>query len=101
MKNPVSPNPNSLVGRHFHTIKTDTGEVELQGKVVAKIDPTHYLVQLYEWFAGTETCQKIYSVEQMTHGYPGSQQFQFYRDDEERASWWEAYGKYRMPKAAE
>lgn len=88
--------PAGLVGRHFHTVG-ETGEVQEQGKVVAQVDPTHYLVEFYEWFAGTPTYEKIYSIEQMTHTADGHC-FQFYASGEERSEWWEAYGKYRMPK---
>jgi hypothetical protein len=47
---------------YFH-IWGDDGTVSRQGCVIAQIDPTHYLVQFYEWFTGGASTLHIYTSE--------------------------------------
>jgi len=47
-----------LVGRYFH-IFGDDGNVSRQGRVIDQIDPTHYLVQFYEWAMGAGTIHVV------------------------------------------
>jgi hypothetical protein len=55
-----------LVGRYFH-IWGDDGTISRQGCVIAQIDPTHYLVQFYEWFTGGASTLHVYTIDSMDH----------------------------------
>jgi hypothetical protein len=44
--------PVGLVGRYFHIWDAEGSNIAHQGRVVAQIDPTHYLVQFYDWLMG-------------------------------------------------
>ena len=48
----------------FHT-KDANGNVIWQGKVIRKINDKVYIVQLYEWLLGEESCMKLCFVEDM------------------------------------
>lgn len=50
--------PGSLVGSYFH------GD-DLQGCVVAEVAPTIYLVETFEWLAGSSHSQRLVKLEQM------------------------------------
>jgi len=60
----------ALVGRWFHTWEKD--ELAWQGTVEAEILPGWYLVQLFEWFHGEPSVQRVVRIEEMTgwHLYP-------------------------------
>jgi hypothetical protein len=95
----ISESP--LVGRYFH-IWGDDGTVSRQGCVIAQIDPTHYLVQFYEWFTGGASTLHVYTIDNMTipkadrdERAPGA--WQFYED---RAHWnfWFEHNAPRRPR---
>ena len=52
---------NDLKGHFFHSYNKD-GLVEWQGKVIGNPEPGIYLVQLYEWLVGAESCRKLVNV---------------------------------------
>ena len=90
-----------LVGRYFH-IWGDDGTISRQGCVIAQIDPTHYLVQFYEWFTGGASTLHVYTIDSMTvpktdrdERAPGA--WQFYDD---RAHWnfWYEHNAPRQPR---
>ena len=54
----------SIEGKFFHSFNKD-GEVEWQGYVMAEQAPGYYLVQLFEWFAGTPSTQKVVHIGSM------------------------------------
>ena len=100
-REPTPTPPAGPVGRFFHTLDDD-GVVREMGKVVTQVDSTHYLLQFFEWLAGGDTYQSIYSVEQMTTGAsgPGERNFQFYDDAEHMGFWMQNYGQHRKPREA-
>lgn len=53
--------PNSLVGSFFH----GTSEQGIQGCIVAQVHPQVYLCELFDWFAGHSSYQKLYKLEDM------------------------------------
>jgi hypothetical protein len=54
----------SLIGLWFHSKKD--GVLDLQGKIIRKLESGDaYLVQLYEWFMGEESKQKVFSCGEM------------------------------------
>ena len=55
---------NDLKGHFFHSYNKD-GLVEWQGKVVSNPEPGIYLVQLYEWIVGAESCRKRVNIQDM------------------------------------
>ena len=52
-----------LVGKWFHSIVN--GKIEWQGQVIGNPAPGYYLVQLYEWFAGSPNLLRIAKLEDM------------------------------------
>lgn len=57
---------NCLAGQFFHSIKD--GKVEWQGLIIGSPEPGWYLVQLYEWISGSESCRKLVNFSDM-HGW--------------------------------
>jgi hypothetical protein len=55
---------NILKGHFFHSYNKD-GLVEWQGKVIGNPEPGIYLVQLYEWLVGAESCRKLVNIQDM------------------------------------
>lgn len=53
--------PGSLVGSFFH----GTADRSWQGCVVAEVAPQVYLVELFEWIAGSSSEQKLVRLEEM------------------------------------
>jgi len=53
----------SLVGSFFHSFKDD--DVNWQGVVVARPEPGIYLVELFEWLAGSSSAQRLVRIEDM------------------------------------
>jgi hypothetical protein len=89
--------PIGLVGRYFHIWDAE-GYISRQGRVIAQIDPTHYLVQFYEWFVGEASTLHIYTLDTMTTPRPeedhGLGAWQFYEDAEHWRFWFE----HRAPR---
>jgi hypothetical protein len=61
-----------LVGKWFHSLKKDpryprcvNGIVEWQGQIIGKPEPGWYLIQLYEWFMGSQTDQRLVPFAEM------------------------------------
>jgi hypothetical protein len=55
---------NGIVGKFFHSYD---GEVlHWQGQILSKQHGEHYLVQLYEWLAGSPTDQVLVPFKDMT-----------------------------------
>jgi hypothetical protein len=83
--------PAGLVGRFFH-IWDDTS-IARQGRVVAQIDQTHYLVQFYEWIAGDSSTLHIFTLDQMTIKRIDAERaygsWQFYESEEHMRFWFE------------
>ncbi len=52
----------SLVGSFFHT----DPERQWQGCVVAEVAPGVYLVELFEWIAGSSSGQRLVRIEEMS-----------------------------------
>src|SRR5262245_39935518 len=74
--------PFEFVGRYFHVFGDD-GSVNWQGRVVGQIDPTHYLVQFYDWMVGEPGPLHIVTIDQMTSkgcGERCSGAYQFYEN---------------------
>jgi hypothetical protein len=69
---------NDLKGHFFHSYNKD-GLVEWQGKVISNPEPGIYLVQLYEWFVGAESCRKLVNIQDMI-------QWSFYETNKEMAN---------------
>jgi hypothetical protein len=90
-----------LVGRYFH-IWGDDGCISRQGRVVAQIDPAHYLVQLYDWIVGEANTMHVYTLDDMTVGKadraPGA--WQFYESHEHWRFWMEHRAPQRPRLAA-
>lgn len=55
---------NDLKGHYFHSYNKD-GLVEWQGKIISSPEPGIYLVQLYEWIVGAESCRKLVNIQDM------------------------------------
>ncbi len=53
-----------LVGKWFHSFHAD-GCVEWQGHILKAVAPDLYLVQLYEWFVGAPSNQRLVRLEVM------------------------------------
>ena len=77
---------NDLKGHFFHSFNKD-GLVEWQGKVISNPEPGIYLVQLYEWFVGAESCRKLVNIQDMI-------QWSFYETNEEMNNYY--YSKDAM-----
>jgi hypothetical protein len=92
------PQSYGLVGRCFHVFAED-GTIERQGIVRADLGGGGYLVQYFEWFAGTPSTMEVRYITEMKPGR-GNGSWQFYEDNEHMSSWYETYGKNREPKEA-
>jgi hypothetical protein len=81
-----------MIDRYFH-IWGDDGHVSRQGRVIAQLDPMHYLVQFYDWVVGAPSTLHVFSVDTMTlanakdERAPGA--WQFYENHEHWRSWME------------
>ncbi len=62
---------NGLVTQFFHTF--EDGRVRYQGVVVSNPEPGYYLVQLFGWGMGEDTCRRLYHISEMS-------EWLFYRD---------------------
>lgn len=78
---------NDLKGHYFHSFNKD-GFVEWQGKVVSNPEPSIYLVQLYEWLVGVESCRKLVNIQDMI-------QWNFYETAEEMNNYYNFVESYR------
>jgi hypothetical protein len=81
--------------RRFHTFhKTKSGQraVVYQGIVRARIEGGLYLVQYFEWFAGSPNTMELVRVEDMLN-------WQFYEDTEHMSFWYEHH--YHKPDDAD
>ena len=56
-----------FVGHFFHTF-TPTGDLGWQGQVIGRVDPNdaYFLVRLFGWITGEETCRKVVALGTMT-----------------------------------
>ena len=54
----------ALEGLWFHS-KNECGETIWQGKVIERINEKVYIVQLYEWLLGQESCMKLVFIDNM------------------------------------
>lgn len=102
-KPPAATEPDGLVGRYFH-IFGDDRRVQYQGRVVKQIDPTHYLVQFYEFFAGDPNTLHVVTIDQMSTSKiisgRGVNTWQFYQDHQHWIDWYESH-ESRHDRAAE
>lgn len=55
----------ALVGKFFHSFKDEERTVEWQGKVVAQIEPSVYLVETYSWIGGDVYTTELVRLESM------------------------------------
>jgi hypothetical protein len=86
--------PAGLVGRYFHVMIGDGNRVLYQGRVVAQIDQTHYLCQLYEWLLGEPSTLHVFCVEDMAvkpADMRSEGAFQFYDDVEDMRNWFDIH----------
>lgn len=49
----------------FFLSKSDEGKTHWQGRVLGKVEKSLYVVQLYSWMTGAETCVRLVALEQM------------------------------------
>jgi hypothetical protein len=63
MKTTSETKPAGLVGRYFHIWDDEGSNIARQGRVIAQIDPTHYLVQFYDWLMGEPSTLHIYTLD--------------------------------------
>ncbi len=95
-KVPAEPAPVGLVGRCFHIFGEDN-KVSHQGRVVAQIDATHYLVQFFDWMVGDPSTMSVYSIDAISHASFGSERgygaWQFYENHEHFLFWFEHYAR--------
>jgi hypothetical protein len=97
MKTTSETKPAGLVGRYFHIWDDEGSNIARQGHIVAQIDPTHYLVQFYDWIEGERSTLHIYTLDAMTMPAPEQERagaWQFYENAEHWAHWM----KYKAPK---
>lgn len=73
--------PSAMVGCFFHSVNKETGRVDWQGEILGNPEPGWYLVQLFEWLLGQNSCRMLVKFEDMTG-------WLFYEDaDAMRYSW--------------
>jgi hypothetical protein len=90
-KVPVPPTPptHPLVGKWFHSYDAEQPTViRWQGQVLAAITPDVFLVQLFEWFCGMPTKQRLVSLIEMLS-------WSFYATEQQKD---EAYDKYAIQR---
>lgn len=81
-KTGAAPKPyKGLIGLWFHSVGSD-GVVCWQGQIIARPEPGVYLVQLYEWFTGSESVQQLVPFADM-------KDWLFYSDSEGMKLSWE------------
>ena len=93
-KNKKSDKDDCLSGRCFHVFG-ESGVVDRQGVVLARVDEEHYLVQYHEWRTGYASAQQIVTIAEMTSSprqTRGAWQWQFYKDDVHMIEWLERNG---------
>lgn len=98
VQSPVPESDDPVIGRFFHSF-SDTGEIQWQGQVTARINQSHYLVQLFEWVIGADSTERIVGVDQMT-GWTIYRTDEDMRDAYERASRGKQPGKQNWPSVA-
>lgn len=57
-------NDNVLIGKCFHSFTKDGG-FKWQGQIIDYVEQSTYIVQLFEWFTGHESVQKIVKIDDM------------------------------------
>jgi hypothetical protein len=82
-----------LAGKFFHSVREDREKIQWQGRVVARIGDS-YLLQLFEWFAGTDSNQVLVPVSEMNH-------WLFYDSAEEMNHYYSQYFAAREAKNRE
>lgn len=55
---------NVLIGKYFHSFTKDGG-FKWQGQIIDYIEPSTYVVQLFEWFLGHDSVKKIVKIDEM------------------------------------
>jgi hypothetical protein len=55
-----------LVGKYFHSVGTDRETISWQGQIIARAGDS-YLLQLFEWFTGSESNQTLVPAAEMDH----------------------------------
>lgn len=88
--------PQSLVGRYFHTFTEH--QIDCQGRVLGRVDGDTYLVVYFEWLTGSPNGEQLVSIGEMTdrtHGdgidkppTPGLP-WQFYEDRDAMVTYYE------------
>ncbi|GJH22240.1 hypothetical protein CBA19CS22_36880 [Caballeronia novacaledonica] len=87
--NKASETP-GLVGRFFHVMEGRS--VRYQGRVIAQIDATRYLCQLYEFLLGQPNTLHVFSLDDMVwKDDDKAVSFQFYDDDAHWREWYEIH----------
>jgi len=66
MKNKQTQESESLVGQYFHSIG-DNGILKWQGVVIGNPEPGWYLLQLFEWLAGTPNVRVLIKIEALAN----------------------------------
>jgi|HubBroStandDraft_1064217.scaffolds.fasta_scaffold04838_6 hypothetical protein len=82
-----------LIGKYFHSVKEDRKTIEWQGEITARIGD-NYLLQLFEWFMGSESNQVLAPVADLSH-------WRFYDSAEEMNYHYENYCRRRDAAKAE
>jgi hypothetical protein len=79
-----------LYGYYFHVFRSDR-KVQYQGVIERRIDETHYLVTLFEWFGGGKSTSYVVSTEQMCVSKFDCREgsWQFYENAEAMNDWYE------------
>lgn len=60
------PKQHPLVEKYFHTFN-DEREVIYQGRIINELGDGYFLTQLYEWFFGDSSCQRIFHISEMNN----------------------------------
>lgn len=85
-KKPQAAEPSRLVGRYFHSLKSDGKTIEWQGQVKGHVGGPKdlYLLQLYDWVVGAEGSQELVPSEKMAG-------WRFYDSAQEMNHYYEGY----------
>lgn len=57
----------TLTGKYFHSVGSDRKTIEWQGKFLGLASPGLYRVQLFEWFMGNESEQRLVPATDMRY----------------------------------
>src|SRR5262245_25060902 len=84
-----------LIGRGFHTQRDDFRTI-WQGEVIASLGSDYFLVQLFEWFVGSNSTQHVISLTEFAEKHKnGVPKFRFFTDMKEANNYLDAYANPR------